>query len=175
MAWTFLFSYVLFQILSPKLAHLVHTQVCLENCFDFAEEFVSKVSKQKLCAIFDTGILFYCIDTTHFYNIYLKNQFSIRKYCFCLIFSCPKVFFSWKILGSRTSRHRLFKGQCHEIFAIFFSWIKAIWAPDKQAKMVLLNNSFLRRYSNVKFENSTPRSVILRRVENDWQASPLKC
>ena len=45
------------------------------------------------------------------------------------------------------------KGQCHEIFWHFFiSWIEAIWAPDKQAKMVLLKNSFSRRYSNLKFE-----------------------
>ena len=38
------------------------------------------------------------------------------------------------------------KGQCHEIFWHFFiSWIKAIWAPDKQAKIVLFKSSFLRR------------------------------
>ena len=29
----------------------------------------------------------------------------------------------------------------------FISWIEAIWGPDKQDKMVLLENSFLRRYS----------------------------
>ena len=35
------------------------------------------------------------------------------------------------------------KGQCHEIFVIFFiSWIEAIRAPEKQAKMVLLKNYF---------------------------------
>ena len=40
------------------------------------------------------------------------------------------------------------KGQCHEIFCNFIiSWIEAIWAPNKQSKMVLLKNSFLRRYS----------------------------
>ena len=39
------------------------------------------------------------------------------------------------------------KGQCHEIFCHFFiSWIEAIWAPEKQAKMVLLKNSFSQRY-----------------------------
>ena len=33
------------------------------------------------------------------------------------------------------------KGQCHEIFELyFFSLIKPIWAPDKQAKMVFLKN-----------------------------------
>ena len=41
------------------------------------------------------------------------------------------------------------KGQCHEIFDLyFFSLIKPIWSPDKQAKMVFLKNSFSRRYSN---------------------------
>ena len=40
------------------------------------------------------------------------------------------------------------KGQCHKIFCHFFiSWIEAIWAPNKQSKMVLLKNSFSRRYS----------------------------
>ena len=40
------------------------------------------------------------------------------------------------------------KGQCHEIFWNFFiAWIEAIWAPDKQAKMVLHKSSFLRRNS----------------------------
>ena len=34
----------------------------------------------------------------------------------------------------------------------FFSWIEPIWAPDKQAKMVLLKNLFSRRYSNSKFQ-----------------------
>ena len=122
---------------------------------------IESFQTKTLCYLWN-GILFYCIDTTHFYNIYLQNQFSIRKYCFCLIFSCPKVFFSWKILGSRTSRHRLLKGQCHEIFAIFFSWIKAIWAPDKQAKMVLLNNSF---FAKIFAKNWTQRSVSLHGVE----------
>ena len=37
------------------------------------------------------------------------------------------------------------KGQCHEIFWHF--WIEATWAPDKQAKMVLLKFSFSRRNS----------------------------
>ena len=42
----------------------------------------------------------------------------------------------------------LLKGQCHEIFRHFFiSWLEAIWAPDKQAKMFLLKNSFSQRYS----------------------------
>ena len=37
------------------------------------------------------------------------------------------------------------KGQCHETFCHFFiSWIEAICAPDKQAKMVLLKSLFLR-------------------------------
>ena len=44
------------------------------------------------------------------------------------------------------------KGQCHEIFELyFFALIEPIWAPDKQAKTVFLKNSFSRRYSNLKF------------------------
>ena len=30
------------------------------------------------------------------------------------------------------------KGQCHQIRPLFFSLIKPIWVPDKQAKMVFL-------------------------------------
>ena len=40
------------------------------------------------------------------------------------------------------------KGQCHKIFGIFFILgIEPMWAPDKQAKMVLLKSLFSRRYS----------------------------
>ena len=34
----------------------------------------------------------------------------------------------------------------------FFSLIVPIWVPDKQAKMIFLNNSFSRRYLNLMFE-----------------------
>ena len=47
----------------------------------------------------------------------------------------------------------MLKWQCHENFCHFFIlWIEPNWAPDKQAKMVLLKNLFSRRYSNVKVE-----------------------
>ena len=46
-----------------------------------------------------------------------------------------------------------FKGAVSRDFrTLFFSLIKPIWAPDKQAKMVFLKNLFSRRYSNLKFE-----------------------
>ena len=42
----------------------------------------------------------------------------------------------------------ILKGAVSQDFLPFFiSWIEAIWAPDEQAKMVLLKNSFSRRYS----------------------------
>ena len=45
------------------------------------------------------------------------------------------------------------KCQCHEIFDLYiFSLIEPNWSPDKQAKMVLLTNSFSRRYLNLKFK-----------------------
>ena len=59
--------------------------------------------------------------------------------------SCASVYTVHKYC--RWSRKYL-KGQCHEIcWHFFISWIKAIWAPDKQAKMVLLKSSFSRRNS----------------------------
>ena len=75
-------------------------------------------------------------------------------------------------------RKIVLKRQCNEIFWIFFiSWIEAIWAPDKQSKMVLLKNSFSRRYlqktwyctesDSAQYHTApspTPRSITLRRV-----------
>ena len=59
------------------------------------------------------------------------------------------------------------KGQCHEIFELyFFSLIKPIWAPDKQAKMVFLKNSFSRRYSNLKFEKFDSAQANTARSRN---------
>ena len=44
-----------------------------------------------------------------------------------------------------------FKGAVSQDFLPFLL-IEPIWAPDEQAKIVFLKNSFLRRYSNLKFE-----------------------
>ena len=67
-----------------------------------------------------------------------------------------------------------FKGQCHEISTSIFSLIEPILAPDKQAKMVFLKNSFLQRSLNLKFKNSTLRRLTLCGVEIFRQASTLK-
>ena len=40
---------------------------------------------------------------------------------------------------SNAKKNPNIKWECQEIFA-FFSWIKNIWAPDKQVKMVFLKN-----------------------------------
>ena len=42
-------------------------------------------------------------------------------------------------------------------FVIFFSWIKPIWVPDKQSKIISSKNSF----SKIFMKNVTPRSVTL--------------
>ena len=42
--------------------------------------------------------------------------------------------------------------QCHAIFWQFFFMNRTLWAPDKQAKIVLLNDSFSQRYSNFKYK-----------------------
>ena len=61
-------------------------------------------------------------------------------------------FFVWKSIewhGIQIMFNYSLKGQCHEIFELyFFPLNEPIWAPDKQAKMVFLKNSCLRRYSN---------------------------
>ena len=46
-----------------------------------------------------------------------------------------------------------------DFFTFVILWIPPTWAPVKQARMVLLKNSFSRRYSNL-----IPRSVSLRGV-----------
>ena len=39
-------------------------------------------------------------------------------------------------------------------FCSFFSWIELIWVPDKLSKMVLLKNSFSRRYSQKTWQRA---------------------
>ena len=52
-----------------------------------------------------------------------------------------------------------FKGAVSRDFLSFFiSWIEAIWAPNKQSKMVLLKNSFSWRY-----------------LRNQWLCAVLAC
>ena len=59
------------------------------------------------------------------------------------------------------------KGQCHEIFDFnFFALIEPIWAPDKQAKMLFLKNSFSRRYSNLKLEKFDSAQANTARSRN---------
>ena len=64
-------------------------------------------------------------------------------------------------------RRSSLKGQCHEIFWHFFiSRIEAIWAPDKQAKMVFLKSLFCRDIRE-KFDSkeaNTAQSRTLRRL-----------
>ena len=91
-----------------------------------------------------------------------------------------KIFFVWlkvskKFQDSQFPEDEPFKEAVSRDFrTLFFSWIEPIWVPDKQSKIVLLKNSFSRRYSNLKFKNSTPRRLTLRGVQIFWQASPLK-
>ena len=67
------------------------------------------------------------------------------------------------------------KGQCHEIFELyFFSLIKPIWAPDKQAKMVFLKNSFSRRYSNLKFFEFDSAQANTAQSRNFSTSQPFK-
>ena len=66
---------------------------------------------------------------------------------------------------------QMLKGQCHEILCHFFiSWKEAIWAPDKQANMVLLKNSFSRRYS----QKIRLRAVLACMESNSAQANSVR-
>ena len=58
----------------------------------------------------------------HLLNIKISNQFGERKLWFK-------------------------GGMSRDFWHFFISWIKAIWDPDQQAKIVLLKRSFSRRYS----------------------------
>ena len=42
-------------------------------------------------------------------------------------------------------------GSVTRFLAFFFSRIEPTWAPDKQAKMVLLQDSFSRKYSRIRW------------------------
>ena len=98
--------------------------------------------------------LFYSVNRPANINHAMHRQIPYTLYSTCSRWSLS-------ISEALTDRHYLqyhstrcnLKRQCHEIFDLyFFSWIESIWAPDNQAKMVLLKNSFLRRYSNLKFK-----------------------
>ena len=96
-----------------------------------------------------------------------------------VMMQCSDFLLLWAFLGGPVSpllffltiyvaRHFL-KGVCHEIFDLqFFSWLKPIWAPDKQAKIFSNSVSISLRYSITKFEKidfavcSTPRSQNFR-------------
>ena len=65
------------------------------------------------------------------------------------------------------------KAQCHEIFCYFLNpLIEAIWAPDKQVKMVLLKNCFceeIREISdsmqaNTAGSQTRPHMLICRKI-----------
>ena len=57
---------------------------------------------------------------------------------------------------------------------VCFSLIEPIWSPDKQAKMVFHKNSFLRRYSNLKFKKFNSAQAKTARSRFFFKASPLK-
>ena len=64
-------------------------------------------------------------------------------------------------------RGKTLKGQCHEIFDLyFFHESNPSGAPDKQAKMVFLKNLFSRRYSNLKFEKFDSAQANTARSQN---------
>ena len=52
-------------------------------------------------------------------------------------------------------------------YHLFISWFQGIWAPDKQAKMVLLKTSFSRRYPR----NQLLCAVLARAESNSLQAN----
>ena len=83
---------------------------------------ISAISVHFVCVIYCT------VWSSSLLNSYHVERFELENICMCCI--------------------NTWKGQCHEIFCHFFiSWIQAIWAPDKQAKIVLLISSFLRKNS----------------------------
>ena len=75
-------------------------------------------------------------------------QIGLKKLCIPVFVGRNSIFFLFIIFLNN--------------FLAFFSWIKPIWAADKQVKMVFLKNSLSRRYLNVKF---APRRLTLWGVE----------
>ena len=76
---------------------------------------------------------------------------------------CPSLLLDWNLLHPCSSEHTTvhityssialsrLKGVCHKIFyPCFFSWLKPIWAPDKQPKVFLNSVSISPRYAITK-------------------------
>ena len=100
------------------------------------------------------------------YLVHLNLIFFIYFFLLQVFSLLSSAFFSWThfhssllfivviLLSYRISWNfwdiffRLLRGSVTRFSVIFFiSWIEAIWAPDIQAKTVLLRNLFSRRYS----------------------------
>ena len=78
-------------------------------------------------------------------NLHTHKTWDMSVFITILKFPGTYSFFSW--IRIRIQEKGL-KWQCHEIFDLYiFSLIEPIWAPDKQAKLVLLKSLFLQRYS----------------------------
>ena len=98
------------------------------------------------------------IRLTVFYVCCLIRYYSI--YCHCAVVHIPVIcikqiiLFKGYILSGNIKYNKImFKGAVsRDFWPLFFSWIEPIWPHDKQAKMVLLTNSFPQRYSSLKFE-----------------------
>ena len=80
------------------------------------------------------------------------SQICVRSQGVCIlhpIISWPHKGLKNNIIGLKSC----FKeAVSRDYWPLFLSWIKPILALDKQAKMVLLKNSFSWRYSNSKFD-----------------------
>ena len=110
---------------------------------------------------------------THFNCCAYSKHFSFLHYWhwdsmdFCHLLAFATYFYSinW-VLKEAESR---------DFRPLFFSWIKPIWPLINRLKWFCLKIRIREDIRIRSLKNSTSRSVILHRVENFWQANPLKC
>ena len=89
--------------------------------------------------------MLHCVEFSHFKFEYLhENEFLRKTISACL--SGAQMSSIHEKRGRKSRDTAPLKRQCHEIFYLYLG-------PNEQAKMVSRTLSFLRRYSNAKFEN----------------------
>ena len=133
-------------------------------------------TKLKFVAIFSHSTLkVYCIEQLNLFRlkdteiILLVDVLSLfpskKKTYACFM---PATFKKWI--------KQILKRQCHEIFDLYFFHE---WNPSgpliNRLKWFCFKIRFRQDIRIRNSQNSTPRSVILRKVKMFWQASPLKC
>ena len=98
------------------------------------------------------------VNSVHFYI------FSHAQSIFLFLHQFKNMFLIQLQAGQDGICERFKEAVSRDFRTLFFLLIEPIWAPDKQVKMVFLENSFSRRFSNLKFEKFDSENEFLSKI-----------